>query len=237
MRVLSLVGCCLLVALGQAGAAEYYVTAESLQATDANPGTKAAPFKTAGQACAIARPGDTVLLGGGTYRETLRPQQSGAAGRLIRFVALPGQQVTLSGANALAGVWQRHQGNIYKLQTNLKFKQLFVFSQMMPEARWPNTPPGDSMAYHRGTAGEGTGYEVLADPNLPPGNWNGGIVLLWPGSRWVSGTRRITDYLCLSITPYWPGVKDLRHSTCVQSAGTIARRSSWQGQVTPRANG
>ena len=64
----------------------------------------------------------------------------------------------------------------------------------MPEARWPNTPPGDLMAYHRGTAAEGTGYEVLADPNLPPGNWNGGIVLVWPGSRWVSGTRRITDY-------------------------------------------
>lgn len=194
MRVLSLVGCCLLVALRQAGAAEYYVAGNCPQATDANPGTKAAPFKTVGQACAVARPGDTVIVVGGTYRETLRPRQSGAAGRPIRFVALPGQQVILSGANALAGVWQRHQGSIYRLQTSLKFKQLFVFNQMMPEARWPNTPPGDLMAYHRGTAGEGTGYEVLADPNLPPGNWNGGIVLIWPGSRWVSGTRRITDY-------------------------------------------
>ena len=191
---MSLVGCCLLVAWGQTEAAEYYVAADSPQATDANPGTEAAPFKTVGQACAVARPGDTVVLGGGTYRETLRPRQSGAAGRPIRFVALPGEQVTLSGANVLTGVWQQHQGSIYRLQTNLKFKQLFLLSQMMPEARWPNTAPGDLMTYHRGTAGDGTGYEVLADPNLPPGNWNGGIVRLWPGSRWVSGTRRITDY-------------------------------------------
>lgn len=194
MKTLSLIGCYLLIAVGQATAAEYYVMGESSHAADANPGTKASPFKTVAQACAVARPGDTVFLAGGTYRETLRPRESGAAGRPIRFVALPGQEVILSGADILPGDWQRHQGSIYKLQTNLKFKQLFLSRQMMPEARWPNTPPGDLMTYRRGTAGEGTGYEVLADPNLPPGNWNGGIVLLWPGSRWVSVTRRITDY-------------------------------------------
>src|SRR5574340_982465 len=98
MRVLSLGGCCLLFALGQAEAAEYYVAAESPQAADTNPGTRAAPLKTVGQACAVARPGDTVFLGRGTYQETLRPRQSGASDRPIRFVALPGEQVTLSGA-------------------------------------------------------------------------------------------------------------------------------------------
>ena len=194
MKTLSLIGCCLLSALCQTEAAEYYVMVESPRAADSNPGTEAEPFRTVGHACTVVQPGDTVFLGKGTYRETLRPRQSGVAGRPIRFAALPGQKVILSGADVLTGDWQQYEGSVCKLQTNLRFKQLFLFSQMMPEARWPNTPPGDLMTYQRGTAGEGTGYEVMADPNLPPGDWNGGIVLIWPGARWVSSTRRIADY-------------------------------------------
>jgi hypothetical protein len=191
---LLLAACCWLGGDSETPAREYYVATGGRQAADTNPGTRAAPFKTVAQACAVAGPGDTVFLDGGTYRETLRPRQSGAAGQSLRFVAVPGQQVTLSGADALAGVWQRHQGSIYKLQTKLKFTQLFLAAQMMPEARWPNTPSGELMTYARGAAGEGTDYETLADTHLPPGDWNGGLVLLWPGSRWVSVTRRIADY-------------------------------------------
>ena len=42
---------------------------------------------------------------------------------------------------------------------------------MMPEARWPNSPPGDLMAYSRAVAGSGTGYETLSDTNLPAGTY------------------------------------------------------------------
>ncbi len=185
-----LLAVCLLMT-GPAMAAEYYV---SPKGNDANAGTGAEPWRTLAKAGAVVAPGDTVYLGDGAYRETLRPAKSGQAGRPIRFVAMPGDRPVLSGAEALAGPWQQHQGSIYKLQTDLKFIQLFVDGKMMPEARWPNTPPGDLMTYNRGAAGDGTGYEVLSDPKLPPGDWNGGVVLLWPGSRWVSTTRKITDY-------------------------------------------
>ncbi|MBM3475067.1 MAG: hypothetical protein FJX75_17535 [Armatimonadetes bacterium] len=181
---------CLLLA-GRAMAAEYYV---SPQGDDIGPGTKAAPWRTLAKASAVAAPGDTVYLGAGVYRETLKPAQSGEAGKPIRFAALAGERPTISGAEPLTGEWQLQEGHIYKLQTDLKFIQLFVDGKMMPEARWPNTPPGDLMTYNRASAGEGTDYETLADPNLPPGDYNGGIVLFWPGSRWVSMTRRIMDY-------------------------------------------
>jgi hypothetical protein len=175
-------------------AAEYFVMPEDARAADTNAGTQALPFKTLGKACQTAGPGDTVWLGEGTYRETLTPARSGTELAPIRFAALPKQKVTLSGADQLSGVWQVQQGSIYKLQTALKFIQLFVDGKMMLEARWPNSTLTDLMDMKRATAGAGTDYDTLADPNLPAGDWNGAIVIFWPGSEWVNTTRRVTGY-------------------------------------------
>lgn len=190
MRTMTLVLAWTMLAMTAFGA-DYYVAA---QGNDANPGTKAQPWQSLGKACATVRPGDTVWLGAGTYRETLRPQLSGEAGKPIRFAALPGEKVVLSGAEPLAGTWQPYQGSIYQLATKLTFTQLFVDGKMMLEARWPNSPVDDLMAMQRAQAGEGTGYETLADPKLPAGDWNGAVVIFWPGSEWVNKTRRVTDY-------------------------------------------
>jgi hypothetical protein len=184
----------LLLGTATAPAADYYVRAQSPQANDAGPGTRNQPFSSLGRACSAATPGDTVYLGAGTYRETLVPANSGEAGKPIRFVSLPGEGVTLSGADPLTGVWNPHQGSIFKLATGLKFSQLFLDGRMLLEARWPNSSATDLMAPRRAVAAEGTGYGVLADPNLPPGDWNGAVVLLWPGERWFSATRRVVDY-------------------------------------------
>jgi hypothetical protein len=199
---------------GRLTAAEYWV---SPHGNDASAGTQESPWQTLSKAAAVAAPGDTVFLRTGTYNETLRPAKSGEADKPIRFVGASGERPILSGANPLTGAWQPHQGSIYKLQTDLKFIQLFVDGKMMPEARWPNTPPGELMTYNRAAAGEGTGYEVLADKNLPAGDWNGGIVLFWPGSRWVSMTRRISDYQPDQSLRFDPTteqkVKDKYHAT------------------------
>jgi hypothetical protein len=204
---------CLWIA-GRLTAAEYWV---SPHGNDAHTGIQAAPWQTLRKAAAQAAPGDTIFLRAGTYGETLRPARSGEPDKPIRFVGAPGERPILSGADALSGNWQQHQGSIYKLQTDLKFIQLFVDGKMMPEARWPNTPPGELMTYNRAAAGEGTGYEVLADKNLPAGDWNGGIVLVWPGSRWVSMTRRISDYQPGESLRFDPTteqkVKDKYHAT------------------------
>ncbi|MHB8994480.1 MAG: right-handed parallel beta-helix repeat-containing protein [Armatimonadota bacterium] len=180
-----------LLTAGQAMAAEYYC---SPKGDDASAGNKVAPWKTLGKACAVAGAGDTVYLRAGTYRETLKPARAGEAGKPIRFIAAPGEKAVLSGAEPLTGAWEQHQGNVYKLQTKLKFIQLFVDGKMMLEARWPNSPLDDLMAMKRAAAGEGTGYELIADPNLPAGDWNGAVAIFWPGSEWVNMTRRVSDY-------------------------------------------
>ena len=125
LRQLLLMAC--LLVMGRVLAAEYYVTPTG---NDFNTGTKAQPWATLEKA-ATAGAGDTVYLGAGTYREVLRPGKSGEAGKPVRFVALPREKVVLSGAEPLAGAWQQHQGNIYKLQTKLKFIQLFVDGKMI----------------------------------------------------------------------------------------------------------
>lgn len=191
-RRMLIAAACLALMAGWAGAAEYTVLPGS--GSDNNPGTTARPFQTLAQACAAAVAGDTVYLGDGTYREILKPKNSGTTGKPIRFAAAPGGKVVLNGTEALSGAWERHADKIYKLSTTRKFIQLFVDGKMMPEARWPNIPLNDLMAKQRATAGPGTGYEILADPNLPPGDWNGAIVTLWPGSEWGNSTRRVTDY-------------------------------------------
>lgn len=178
-----------LAAVGEA--AEYHV---SPQGADSAVGSSVAPWKTLAKACQQAGAGDTIFVHAGVYRETLAPQRSGEPGQPIRFQAAAGEQPVISGADLLAATWHAHRANIFLLKTERKFVQLFVDGQMMPEARWPNSPPRAVMTYARAKAGQGTGYETLCDPQLPPGDWNGGVVLMWPGSAWVSATRRIADY-------------------------------------------
>jgi len=182
---------CMAYAAAVARAAEYTVAPGGDDSAD---GTRTAPWRTLGHACEIAAPGDTVVLRAGVYRETLRPTRSGESGRPIRFEAATGETVVLSGAEPLVGTWQQHKGRIFALKTALTFKQLFADNTMLPEARWPNSPPEDLMTYNRAVTENGTGYEMLADAHLPSGNWNNGVVLIWPGQWWFSDTRRIADY-------------------------------------------
>ncbi len=180
-----------LMAASPLAAAEYFVAPAG---SDDAPGTRARPFRTLGKAAALLQPGDTCFLRGGVYRETVRPARSGEPGRPIRFAALPGEIATVSGADLLDARWSPHAGGTYRAETDRQFIQLFVDGRMMPEARWPNAPLDDLMRMPRAHAGKGTDYETLADPNLPPGDWNGAVVLLWPGARWVNTTCRVLDY-------------------------------------------
>ena len=57
-----------------AGAAELYV---SPAGNDRNPGSAKAPFATIGRAAQAAKPGDTVKIGPGLYREQISFRKSG----------------------------------------------------------------------------------------------------------------------------------------------------------------
>jgi hypothetical protein len=157
-------------------------------------GTLDHPFRTIQHAADVMVAGDTCLIREGTYRETVRPAASGEAGRPITFRAYPGEIATVSGADVLEAEWTVHEGSIYKAATSLEFVQLFVNGRMMNEARWPNAEVDRLLWMGRAKTDDGTDYGVLVDAQLPEGDWNGGLVHIWPGGGWLSWTRRITEY-------------------------------------------
>ncbi|MCC7493522.1 MAG: right-handed parallel beta-helix repeat-containing protein [Fimbriimonadaceae bacterium] len=159
---------------------------------DTQAGSAAAPFATIQRAAVAAQPGDTVQLAAGTYREVVTPPRDGAAGQPIRFEAAG--HAVLTGSDPLSGTWRDAGNGLWELATTQRCRQLFCDGRPLPEARWPNVRSADPMEMPRATTAEGTNYTTLVDPNLPAGDWNGALVLLWPGSRWDNFTRRVTQY-------------------------------------------
>ena len=80
----------------------YYVDPRHPAATDEPAwGYPAVPLATLAKACELAQPGETIVLRGGVYRETLR-----AASDRVTVRAMEGERVTISGADLIEG-WRR----------------------------------------------------------------------------------------------------------------------------------
>lgn len=95
--------------LNTASGATYTVAQANPAAADSNPGDERQPWKTLGRACVAVVPGDTVLIGDGIYREQLRIERSGTAEMPIRFEAMPGANVVVSGADRVVGWKADHE--------------------------------------------------------------------------------------------------------------------------------
>lgn len=147
------------------GATEYFVGKEG---HDDAPGTRMQPFASIGRAAQVMAPGDVCVVSRGLYRETVRPARSGTFESPIRFVAVTGDVVTVSGADPVTG-WQIDSGAVYR--TSCAFvMQVFIDDQPAPltdgipatvlesqGAWWQDTngmlyvrmPQNDSPALHR----------------------------------------------------------------------------------------
>ena len=80
----------------------YYVDPRHPAATEEPAwGYPGVPLASLGKACAIAQPGETIVLRGGVYREVLAPKNDGVTVR-----AMKGERVTISGADLIEG-WRR----------------------------------------------------------------------------------------------------------------------------------
>lgn len=129
-----------------AAAAEIYVASGG---NDANPGTLASPLATIQAAVDRLQPGDTGLVRGGTYRETVTFPRSGTAAQPITLKAYRNERVTVSGCDVLAG-WKKYKNNIWMTAMpwtlGLGRNQVFGGGQVMIEARYPNVAaPGLEM--------------------------------------------------------------------------------------------
>jgi hypothetical protein len=188
-------------------ATTYYVAAGS----NGN-GSSSSPFGTIQQCATTATSGDTCVIRSGTYRETVTPNSG------VTFRPDTNAAVTVSGANAVSN-WTQHSGNIYRATVTLTARpvsstrsnenQVFVGSQMMLQARWPNTPADDArlLSPTWATAGAGSSRGVINDSSLPAINWTGATIRVFGGDNpFASQTGAVTGSSTGQIqfsTPNW----------------------------------
>jgi hypothetical protein len=100
-----------LLLLGSAAHASiYYVEAK---APPNGTGTLEQPFSTIQAAADVMVAGDICYIRAGTYRETVTPAYSGAAGKPIVFEAYQGENVVIDGSDPITG-WTEYQGAVYR---------------------------------------------------------------------------------------------------------------------------
>ena len=95
-----------------ADAASYYVDQNHPKASDKNPGTQELPWKTILKSAGTMVAGDTVYVKNGTYRECIRPKNSGLPGKPITYAAFKGHAPVIKGSDVVTG-WKRHKGAVW----------------------------------------------------------------------------------------------------------------------------
>jgi hypothetical protein len=92
----------------------YHVNATSAAASDRNPGTEGAPFKTIQHAADVLMPGERVIIHAGTYREWVKPARGGGSpDQAITYVAALGEDVQIKGSEQIT-TWKDQGGGIWK---------------------------------------------------------------------------------------------------------------------------
>ncbi|MEI6644985.1 MAG: autotransporter-associated beta strand repeat-containing protein [bacterium] len=132
------------------------------EGADTNPGTLAAPLRTAAAALPYLSSGCTLYLRAGTYRETLMPLNSGTAAAPITIAAYNNETVIFSGCDALTNTWTLTANGIYTNSVGWSlgagYNQVFVDGAMQHEAQAPNwttansllSPPTNSVTVYLG---------------------------------------------------------------------------------------
>jgi hypothetical protein len=135
-----------------AEAATYYV---SVKGNDASLGTSInSPLRTIQKAVNVAKPGDTILIRSGTYRETVSTPRSGTPKARITIRNYGNEVVTVSGIDPIAAGWTAVGNEVYRapMPWNYHFEneskdynsnQVFHNWRMMELARWPNQTSRD----------------------------------------------------------------------------------------------
>ncbi len=94
-------------------AREIYV---SKTGSDSNSGGRESPYLTIDKAAQVAQPGDTVIVGAGTYREWIKPARGGESeNKRITYRASEGEKVIIKGSERITS-WERQDGGVWKVE-------------------------------------------------------------------------------------------------------------------------
>ncbi len=130
----------LLPAFSVLSGAEIFVAGNG---NDQATGTIAAPLRTIRRGYEQARPGDTIFLREGVYREAVSLKNtSGTDASPVTLTAYRREKATISGLDVLTLDWSAtSQQGVYSAPFDTKFiAQLFFNGKPLLEARWPNVP-------------------------------------------------------------------------------------------------
>ena len=109
----------------------YYVDPRHPAASDEPAwGYPGVPLASLAKACAIAQPGETIMLRGGVYREVLAPKNDGVTVR-----AMQGEKVTISGADLIEG-WKREVDGSWSAPLAAEPKKILRDGQPWSEFRY-----------------------------------------------------------------------------------------------------
>lgn len=159
-------------------------------------GTLNKPYRTIQKAAEMAEPGETVSIGGGVYRETVIPKNSGLSGAPITFTNYNNENVVISGCDEMQSKWVKYSGKIYKTSVELKLgesNQLFVDKAMYTLAKWPNNTSDNPLLVATKSADSGS-KSMIKDSDLKfSSNYLKDAKVWFSGGRsWYSQTTEIT---------------------------------------------
>lgn len=112
----------------------------SKNGSDTATGEKEFPFRTISKAAETAQSGDTVIVHEGTYREWVRPQNSGKSNRCrITYMAAEGEHVVIKGSERISN-WEKIEGSVWKaVIPNTLFGEWNPFAETI-EGDWMVAP-------------------------------------------------------------------------------------------------
>ena len=117
MRAISLLFLIMGLTFG-CSANEYHV---SIRGNDQNEGSASKPYRTISAAAAIAQPGDSIVVHGGTYRERIDPPRGGTSDRKrVVYRAAEGEEAIIKGSEVVKG-WQKVQNDTWKTTIDNRF--------------------------------------------------------------------------------------------------------------------
>ncbi|MBB1483009.1 right-handed parallel beta-helix repeat-containing protein [Tessaracoccus sp. MC1865] len=137
----------------------------SKRGADSNEGTPESPLATLNRAAALARPGDTVVVHEGIYREWVKPPHGGLSdNRRITFTAAPGEHVVLTGSEEVTG-WESVGDGVWRtVVDNALFGEFNPYAEVIA-GDWLVRPSQDEPELHLGEVYLG-GRALLEVPSL-----------------------------------------------------------------------
>lgn len=174
--------------------AQIYVSPE---ASNKGIGSLGNPFSTVDRAIQIAKPGDTIYLREGTYRETVNLKISGTKDRPIRIEAYQNEKPVFDGTDLLQAKWKPFKDGIYVADCDVEVEQLFDGKVMLGEARWPNASFDKRWDRHTwASSSKDSKKNTLISKNLKGStiDWTGALATLNVGHQYKTWIREVTSF-------------------------------------------